>query len=235
MEGAENMAKEDKIYIKIELCKDKESDELTLMTYFDSNAPNFSNDEEGYYWMPTIEERDFLNEAFELVPTHGIKSPSETITEPPEKKDDMEPEVEVSTENKEPDEEPELKPIEEEVTPEPTPEHNMNKEEKKSWKLPSPFDRKGETEEKPTDTPPLEKKEEDGIFEVTEEEHKLAEEENKMEGEEKDILVEADEAAIDAALKKKSERDRSMVEADEDTIVEKVLSQKKKGKWGKGH
>ena len=55
----------------------------------------------------------------------------------------------------------------------------------------------------------------------------------------KKILVtvsgtEADEEAIDAALKKKQQGDKTIVEADEDTIVEKVLSQKKKGKWSKG-
>ncbi|MDH7507357.1 MAG: hypothetical protein QHH15_06210, partial [Candidatus Thermoplasmatota archaeon] len=45
------------------------------------------------------------------------------------------------------------------------------------------------------------------------------------------IMVEADDAAIEAALKKHKEEDNSFVEVDEQTIIDKVLSQKKKGKW----
>ena len=51
--------------------------------------------------------------------------------------------------------------------------------------------------------------------------------------EEKDkaIIVEADADAIDAALKKRTKKDESLIEADEQTIIDKVLSQKKKGRW----
>ena len=252
------MTKKDKIHIKIELWKDEKSNELSLMTYFDSNAPNFSKDEEGYYWMPTVEEKDFLNEAFELMPTQGSISPipHKTVTEPPKEKEDLEPKLETDTEIKKEEDiehkEQELEPTIEVSTPEPMPEPEI-KEERKPWKLPSPFEKKTETEEKPVDmppteersadmppteekpvdVPPLEKKEEDGVFEETEE-PKPTEGEDKNKEEEEGFLVEADEEAIDAALRKKEERDRSMVEADEDTIVEKVLSQKKKGKWSKG-
>ena len=54
--------------------------------------------------------------------------------------------------------------------------------------------------------------------------------------EEKGILVEADADAIEAALKKHSKKDdniESFKEADEQTIVDRVLRQKKKGKWSK--
>ena len=52
---------------------------------------------------------------------------------------------------------------------------------------------------------------------------------------EEGILVEADADAIEAALKKHSKDDKadSFKEADEKTIVDRVLSQKKKGKWSK--
>ena len=50
---------------------------------------------------------------------------------------------------------------------------------------------------------------------------------------EEKVIIEADDAAIDAALKKHWEREKSFVEADEKTIIDKVLNQKKKGKWDK--
>ena len=71
------MAEEDKIHIKLEICRNKDSDELAIMTHFDPNAPNFFKDKEGYLWMPTVEEKDFINEAFELMPINKIKTSSE--------------------------------------------------------------------------------------------------------------------------------------------------------------
>jgi len=47
------------------------------------------------------------------------------------------------------------------------------------------------------------------------------------------VISQADIEAIDAALKKRNEKDENMVQADEKTIIDKVLSQKKKGKWNK--
>ena len=48
-------------------------------------------------------------------------------------------------------------------------------------------------------------------------------------------MKEADNDAIEKALKKHvdTENDDSMKEVDEQTIIDRVLSQKKKGKWGK--
>ena len=46
------------------------------------------------------------------------------------------------------------------------------------------------------------------------------------------IIVEADFDAIEAALEKHiGSRDNTIVEADEKTIIDRVLKQKKKGKW----
>ena len=47
------------------------------------------------------------------------------------------------------------------------------------------------------------------------------------------VISQTEIEAIDAALKKHSEKDDYMVQADEKTIIDKVLNQKKKGKWNK--
>ena len=198
------MGKDDKIHIRLEISRDTTSGELTIMTRFDPNAPNFSKDEDGYFWMPTLEERNFINKAFELISTTNIKSLY------PEK--------------------PTAKPSDGEKIAAAKPRFNI--EEKKPEKIQSPFESK--VEKKPADLPPLKKREEEEVFEKTEEESKPYDLESKVKEEEgKGILVKADDQAIDAALKKNEERDRAIVEADEQTIIEKVLSQKKKGKWSK--
>jgi len=66
----------DKIHIKLELCKDKGSG-LTIITHFNTNAPNFIKEGEGFYWMPTSKERAFLNDAFNLISTDKNGNPEE--------------------------------------------------------------------------------------------------------------------------------------------------------------
>ena len=61
------MEKNENIHIKLEINRDPTTGNLNLMTKFDSNAPNFIKDETGFSWSPTKEERDFLNEAFDLI------------------------------------------------------------------------------------------------------------------------------------------------------------------------
>ena len=61
------MEKNENIHIKLEINRDPTTGNLNLMTKFDSNAPNFIKDETGFSWSPTKEEREFLNEAFELI------------------------------------------------------------------------------------------------------------------------------------------------------------------------
>ena len=192
------MAEEDKIHIKLEICRNKDSDELAIMTHFDPNAPNFFKDKEGYLWMPTIEEKDFINEVFELMPINKIKTSSEkTIFKPPEKK----------------------------VLPEPP----VSKEEREPEKTLSPFERK--EEKKLVNLPPSEKTEERDAFKTKEEEPKSNDLDTGVKEEDKEILIKADDHAIETALEKNEEKDKSIIEADEQTIIEKVLSQKKKGKW----
>ncbi len=61
------MAKEDNIHIRLEISKDPSSGDITLLTRFDANAPNFIKDETGFKWFPTPQERAFLNEAFDMI------------------------------------------------------------------------------------------------------------------------------------------------------------------------
>ena len=202
------MTKNDNIHIKLEICKDENSNELKIMTHFNSNAPNFFRDENSFLWEPTIEEKDFINEAFDLMPAGRMPTspPKEISPEPPT------PEI---------PETPEVPPPEEKVVEKPRILH-------------SPFGKKNEEERTPTpDLPSLEEKtqNEPPAFESTEEETKTEDVEPDKKGE--DVFVEADDVAIDEALKKHEEDDNSMVEADESTIIEKVLSQKKKGRWSK--
>ena len=172
------MAKDDNINIKLEICKDKTSGDLVISTIFNPDAPNFSKDKDGYFWWPTMEEKDFLNDAFGLV---SGKTPTKSTT-------------------------------------------TTSTTEKTTTPPPPPI----ETPEK--DLQPEVKVEEEAVFEVTEEEKQQV----NQESDEKKILVAADSHAIDEALKKNREKkEEGLVEVDEQTIVDKVLSQKKKGKWKK--
>ena len=61
------MDKNENIHIRLEISRDPLTGQLNLMTRFDPSAPNFIKDENGFSWSPTKEEREFLNEAFELI------------------------------------------------------------------------------------------------------------------------------------------------------------------------
>ena len=61
------MHKNENIHIRLEINKDPSTGQLNLITRFDQNAPNFTKDENGFNWWPTSEEREFLNEAFEML------------------------------------------------------------------------------------------------------------------------------------------------------------------------
>ena len=194
------------------------------MTYFDHNAPNFSKDEEGYFWCPTIEERDFFKKAFEFIPnkdqiaSHHLEKREERVVAP--RPVETKPQVNVEYRR------PEIKPPERrEFMPEPqTP---VNKEYKKPWEKSSPFEKKDW--KKSTDLPPLEKTQREAVFEVTEEESKPKD----IDEADGSIIAKADDAAIERALKKNVDDDKIIKEVDEQTIIEKVLSQKKKGRWSK--
>ena len=61
------MEKNTNIHIRLEIGRDPMTGNLNLMTRFDPAAPNIIKDENGFSWAPTKEEREFLNEAFELI------------------------------------------------------------------------------------------------------------------------------------------------------------------------
>ena len=61
------MEKNENIHIRLEISRDPLTGRLNLMTRFDPSAPNFTKDENGFSWSPTHEEREFINEAFELI------------------------------------------------------------------------------------------------------------------------------------------------------------------------
>jgi len=221
------MTKDDKVNIKLEVYKDKTSGKLSIMAHFDSKAKNISINNNNYSWWPTIEEKNLIDEAYNLFPdnfTTNYKS-TEKTTDATEIKT-----IEDNT-------------IEEKITDQ---QSYVTDELKTDLN----------TEKKIEELPPIEKAEEPTVFEVTENEFKKdditketeeenldpnvqvkepIDEETDKKQKEEDVLIEADEKAIEAALKKhnKNDDDESIVEADEQTIIDKVLSQKKKGKWSK--
>jgi hypothetical protein len=233
------MTKDNKINIKIEVCRDNNSGKLQIMAHFDGKAPNVTIDKNDYSWWPTVEERDLINEAFGLLPSTSNTTSFPTPTETRKEEAITEPVIE--------EEKPSSEPIiEEEIKPSPEPETIIKEEESE-------------------ELPPIEKTEEESIFGVADKETKPMDYEEKIEEieeeikkekedldakvdikstdeidtesakiekeEDEGIIVEADSEAIEAALEKHSDKDDSIVEADEQTIIDKVLSQKKKGKW----
>lgn len=220
------MSKEDNVYIKLELNRNSDSGKIDILARFDNKAPNVVVEKNEYFWMPTIEEKDLLNEAFGLLPNSGSSKSyrSESITKSKPSSPQKEPEPKV--------EEEKTSDIKETI------EHAVYKEER-------PQDHKEKKIEKPTQP------EEPAVFKVTREEKEANIEELKdpeediKDKEEKDTedkkvedaaIVKADSEAIEKALKKhqkKDDDDDSIVEADEKTIIDRVLKQKKKGKWKK--
>ncbi len=217
------MTKDNKINIKLEVVKEETSGNIGIMVHFDSKAPNVVTDKDGYFWLPTLDEKDLILEAFDFLPGEKIKiSPAKPFTETPEKEETPIPEPKVEIKQEETPS-PELEKPEETILP----AEPEIKEEVPPPEEPLP------TEE----TPP--KISEETVFEITGEvptkpdETPTEEKSNKEEKEQARVIVAADEEAIEAALKKHSDDDHSMVEVDEKTIIDKVLSQKKKGKWSK--
>jgi hypothetical protein len=223
------MIKQNKINIRLELIRDKLSGDFAIVAHFDSKASNVLIDKNEYTWMPTIEEKDLINDAFNFLSIKSelkkaepkeseIKEPisKKTLVEEPFSEDPL-PETIPPKESK-PEEKPEeLPPIEKEepaifeVTDENVPSEELDTEPEKEEPIDVKLDIKPDESEEEKQTE--EKKDED-------------------EG----IIVEADAEAIEAALKKhtgKDDEDKTIVEADEQTIVDKVLSQKKKGKWSR--
>jgi hypothetical protein len=60
------MDDEKEINIKLELDKDNNQN-LTIITYFNPNSPNFFKKGDYYIWKPTIKEKEFIIDAFRLI------------------------------------------------------------------------------------------------------------------------------------------------------------------------
>jgi len=58
------------IYVKIQIEKDTDTEQLTLKAKFDPDAPNFFQDNYGISWIPTPAELEFINEAFKMIPSY---------------------------------------------------------------------------------------------------------------------------------------------------------------------
>lgn len=210
------MTTNNKIGIKLEIYKDKNSGQLSIITHFNANSPNVIIDKNEYVWFPTPEEKELINESFNLVPSTKLNTTS-TQSSYHETLDKSAYEPDIKGENTPP------------MTKQ-TEDFDQEKDdlsEEEQSKEPVVFEVTGkETIEKETVTSD---KEPDNI---KQDESKNDEEKP----EEKKIIVEADEDAIKAAIEKhanKDEDNESMVEADEQTIIDRVLKQKKKGKWSK--
>ena len=158
----DRMNKHDKIYVKIQIEKDKDSGELTIRTHFDPDAPNLFQEKSSISWYPTHEEIEFINETFELISKHKSKD-----------------------------------------------NHSVNKVKKEKT------------------MPPLEQEKVEDA-EVTE----TKDDSSKTVDKDKELPISADGKTIDEIVKRKKDgTDEIMVEADEETIIDRVLKQKKKGKW----
>lgn len=217
------MAKDDNVNIKLELNKNKNSGKIDIVAHFDNKAPNVIIENNEYFWMPTVEEKDFLNEAFSLVPTNNksdaFNKESNLSSRTPKKEESL----------KEQSEKParDIGEIKESIKKEITAEH-----------APADVENDANEDNKKQD-------EEPAVFEVANKDDASQEKNHESDKESKDkeknvdeaVIVEADSKAIENALKKHQKKneddDDSIVEADEKTIIDRVLKQKKKGKWKK--
>lgn len=258
------MSKNEKIYIKLEVCKDS-SGKLKIMAHFNNDAPNIIITKDEYTWIPSIEEKDLLNDAFGYFLLNQ-KTIKENIThvspEPKEQKPILEFKKEQdikTTEKNEPiaevnppiEQEPfEEKPVEEKKSDDRIEQINkrqISKDESEDIILEKTSDEKPNVFEIAVDEKlAMEEIEElklrgemDAKVEIKKEKINETEEpdgvtKSKKEKDEK-LLREADNDAIEKALKKHVDigSDDSMKEVDEQTIIDRVLSQKKKGKWRK--
>lgn len=85
------MKKNENIHVKLQVEKDRNSGKLTLNVHFDKDTPNFYTDKNVLSWCPTIEEIDFVNEAFKMISKcksykHEKKVNEDKVDTPVEKK-----------------------------------------------------------------------------------------------------------------------------------------------------
>jgi hypothetical protein len=69
------MKRNENIFISLEIQKDLDLKGLLLSIQFDRNAPNFHQENETISWCPTIDELDFITEAFGIIGGNKIPIP----------------------------------------------------------------------------------------------------------------------------------------------------------------
>jgi len=57
---------DENIHIKLEIGRNPNTGKIGILARFDTNAPNFTKDENGFIWNPTPEEREILTEAIDM-------------------------------------------------------------------------------------------------------------------------------------------------------------------------
>ena len=191
------MVRDNNINVRLEICKDKNSGKLSIRAHFDLNAPNVEMDKDGYIWMPTFEEKEFINEAFQLFPVNAYTPSKEKIQRTEEAL------------NKKPFD-------------------SLPKIEKQ--KEPSVFQKTDDVENEHFEKNIFEKRVDIHNKRYESEREEPTDQEKETRRKEEKFILEADDVAIDAAIKRHLENDKSFVEVDEQTIIDKVLNQKKKGK-----
>ena len=222
------MTEQNKLDIKLELIRDKSTGDLAILAHFDSKATNvfLDLDKNEYIWIPTLEEKNLLNDAFNFFSSRYKLKEVET----------KETEIMASLPEKIPSEESLCEKIPQDYT----------KSEEKTEEL-SFFEKKEKENE---ESAIFEATEEKILSEKTDNEHKKeepmdvkvdiksGEPEKERQTEEKkyeeEIIVEAEGEAVEAALKKHTRNeyeDSNLVQGDEQTIIDKILNQKKKTRW----
>lgn len=203
------LIKDDKINIKLELFKDRFSNKFSILTHFNQNAPNIQKDDEGFIWVPTIEERDLINDAFKLLSLddyfNKIKTSPQTI-------EDTEKLIQPSqTESKN----------KQEIS-----ENNSSiKKEKATYNI-----RKNEIKTE------NDSRNESSYFESINKspfEKKNKNQEINDKNIEENKFFEIDENSIEKELSTKGNKHDTKLDDEEQTIVDRVLNQKKKEKWSK--
>ncbi len=249
------MTKDDNINIKLEVIKDKFSGKISIVAHFVHNAPNVYKEKDGYIWFPTIEEKNLILEAFELTSTTTNYS-YQGRTSPPTIPTQQDPSTVVSDSPSRIEPSLNIQHSEHRKTEKKPPVFDFNKDiQTEDFKINQDLTRSNnmlKTEEKKKDEPEKFRNSKniktygtnknielpDSYYRSKQEEVKKEEQyvkniyKDKKELKE-GVIAEADTEAIDAALKKYTEKEDYMVQADEKTIIDKVLNQKKKGKWNK--
>jgi len=172
------MSKNDNIFVRLQIERDHNSGNLMLNVHFDKKAPNFLLDKDNISWSPTLEEMDFIEETFGIIPKnkrHAQSRPKQSKTQ----------KTTVPSEN------------------------DLEKSDSAT------IEAKNEDFETPK--PEIETKESTSS-------HK------ESKDDESKVFVQANEETIDEVLKRRSGDldDALIVEADEKTIIDRVLRQKKK-------